>query len=584
VTDDDRPTLGGLFSGIGGFELAWQQSGGRVAWVCEIDPAAQRVLRERFPNVPIYDDVATLDPAEVEPVDVLTGGSPCQGFSVAGRRTGLEHGESRLFADYVRILDGLADRGLSWALWENVPGVLSIENDDGERTFEHVVAALVGADEPVRLARRARWNSGLAARGQRAVSWRVVDSRHFGVPQRRRRVYACVALGRAPEDRAYRALLALPESSSRDPVACEQARPRPRAAAAPRARADGVPTLAGTLTGGGQRGWRVGPDEAAAGHVVPDQASAIVAAMGNGFTGNTQDANVVAVRGDEAHALTGEGHDASEDGTGRGVPIVTGRLDLRNAGREGGSGEGTPGTGLEDGDGPAATLTAGGIPPGVALTYAVEPESGQGADLRARRVEISPAHTATSSNSERGVHVVEPIAYRKSKRAQTEAEDETWVEDGDANTLTPFDQGDARTTHAIVEPLESDEPVAVRMGWGNSRESIRTDDHVGTLATDGAAHVAEPIAPDLAATLTSGVGQNGRHAGRRQEDDVNLAAQAWGVRRLTPIECERLQAFPDGWTEPAGSDSARYRALGNAVTVAVPRWAFGRMLAADRQG
>ena len=159
------------------------------------------------------------------------------------------------------------------------------------------------------------------------------------------------------------------------------------------------------------------------------------------------------------------------------------------------------------------------------------------------------------------------------------------------------------------------------MGWGNSRESIRTDDHVGTLATDGAAHVAqpmalttkgngeaflsedhgslstgggqagqgypavlEPIAPETAATLTSGVGQNGRHAGRRQEDDVNLAAQAWGVRRLTPVECERLQAFPDRWTEPAGSDSGRYRALGNAVTVSVPQWLFARMLDADRSG
>jgi len=518
VTDDDRPTLGGLFSGIGGFELAWQRNGGRVAWVCEIEPAAQRVLAERFPGVKIYTDVADLDPAEVEPVDVLTGGSPCQGFSVAGRRTGLEHGESRLFADYVRVLDGLAERGLRWAVWENVPGVLSIENDDGERTFEHVVAALVGAREPVRLARRARWNAGMAARGQRAVSWRILDSRHFGVPQRRRRVYACVALGGAAEDRTFRALLALPEGSDGDPGACVQTRPRSRAAAAPRARADGVQTLdgfgdpTGALTGstGG-----ADDNDARARHVIPDQASAIVAAMGNGFTGNTQDANVVAVRGDEAHALTAEGHDASEDGTGRGTPVV-------------------------------------------AMTYAVEPETGQGADLRARQTDESPAITATSEarSTDRGVRVVEPIPYRKSKRAASTEEDETWVDDGDANTLTPFDQGDARTTHAIVEPV-ADEPMAVRMGWGNSRESIRTDDHVGTLATDGAAHVAEQTSEDN---------------------------PAWGVRRLTPVECERLQAFPDRWTEPAGSDSGRYRALGNAVTVSVPQWLFARMLDADRSG
>jgi len=58
----------------------------------------------------------------------------------------------------------------------------------------------------------------------------------------------------------------------------------------------------------------------------------------------------------------------------------------------------------------------------------------------------------------------------------------------------------------------------------------------------------------------------------------NVALTSYGVRRLTPVECERLQAFPDGWTEPAGSDSARYKALGNAVTVNTVRWVLGRML------
>ena len=100
--------LGGLFSGIGGFEEGWRRNGGEVAWMCEVDRKARQVLEARFPGVPIYPDVTELDPAEVEPVDVLTGGSPCQGFSMAGARTGLEHGESRLFADHVRIMDGLA--------------------------------------------------------------------------------------------------------------------------------------------------------------------------------------------------------------------------------------------------------------------------------------------------------------------------------------------------------------------------------------------------------------------------------------------------------------------------------------------
>jgi DNA (cytosine-5)-methyltransferase 1 len=285
--------LGGLFSGIGGFELAWQRNGGTIAWMCEIEPAARRVLEHRFPDVPIYHDVTQLDPDEVEPVDVVSGGSPCQGFSVAGARAGLGHGESRLFADYIRIIDRLAERGLQWAVWENVPGVLSITNDDGEMTFEHVVAALVGATEPVRLDRGTRWNSGLADRGGRAVAWRVVDSRHFGVAQRRRRVYACVAFGGAAADRAGRALLAKSEGVRGDSAAGGEAREE----------------VAGTLGGGsGSCGWRSDTDRMT---FVPAQASSL--------TGNSDD------RGDgtdnlvpaAAHTLRAEGHDASEDGTGR---------------------------------------------------------------------------------------------------------------------------------------------------------------------------------------------------------------------------------------------------------------------------
>lgn len=208
--------LGGLFSGVGGFELAWTSLGHEVAWMCEVDKKARKVLEARFPGVTIYEDVRDLDPAEVEAVDVLTGGSPCQGFSVAGNRTGMEHSQSSLFSDYVRIMDGLADRGLRYAIWENVPGVLSIKNPNGERTFPHVISGLLGAAKPVSLNPKHRWNVGMAVReegqsDERAVAWRVLDSQHFGVAQRRRRVFACVAFGDSSADRAGRTLLAVSE-------------------------------------------------------------------------------------------------------------------------------------------------------------------------------------------------------------------------------------------------------------------------------------------------------------------------------------------------------------------------------------
>jgi DNA (cytosine-5)-methyltransferase 1 len=365
--------LGGLFSGVGGFELAWTQLGHEVAWMCEWDKNARKVLEARFPGVPIYPDVRDLDPAEVEAVDVLTGGSPCQGFSIAGTRSGLEHSESQLFADYVRIMDGLAARGLQYAVWENVPGVLSIKNEDGERTFTHVIGALVGAGEPVRLDPNRKWNTGVAAGAGRAVSWRVLDSRYFGVAQRRRRVFACVAFGDSAADRAGRTLLAVSEGVLRDSAS----------------------------------GWSEG--EGAAGGVA----------------------------------------------AGVGAPSIL--MTMR---------EGKPG---------------GGKGPLLAKEQSLTLATGNGQTL------------------------FQPQAFRKSRRAQSNTDDETWVADGGANTLNVFDVGDTRTTHAIVEP------------------------------------------------------------------------PAYGVRRLTPVECERLQSFPDGWTEPSGSDSARYKAMGNAVTVNVVRWILGRL-------
>ena len=422
--------LGGLFSGIGGFELAWTRLGHEVAWMCEIDKNARKVLEERFPGVPVYEDVREIDPYEVESVDVLTGGSPCQGFSTAGRREGLLHGESQLFADYVRILDGLADRGLKYALWENVPGVLSIKNPDGERTFPHVIGALVGSDDPVRLNPKRKWNVGMATHGERAVAWRILDSRYFGVAQRRRRIFACVAIGDSSESRAGRSLLAVAEGM-------------------PRHLAEGEPA------------WQ------------------------------------------------------------EPAPSVGGSV--------------------ED--------------PRIASTVSVKWEKGTGGP----------------SGSETGNLVADlPQAFRKSRRAQSSSDDETWVNDGGANTLNVFDAGDTRTTHAIVEPLAFD----WQMGHtGNTNPS--TDQTPALSATKTPAVMLEEsfdemnftTDPDTHHVLRSGTKQS-----------TGVLHPQYGVRRLTPMECERLQSFPDGWTEPAGSDSARYRALGNAVTVNTVQWILRRML------
>lgn len=152
VAPDGTPRkLAGLFSGIGGFEHAWVRAGGQVAWMCEIDPHARKVLAERFPGVPIYTDVRDIDPDQVAAVDVLTGGSPCQSFSVAGMRKGM-HGESGLVIEMLRIIEGLERRGLSTVIWENVPGVLTIRNADGTAVWPQLVASFLYGLDPASVA------------------------------------------------------------------------------------------------------------------------------------------------------------------------------------------------------------------------------------------------------------------------------------------------------------------------------------------------------------------------------------------------------------------------------------------------
>jgi DNA (cytosine-5)-methyltransferase 1 len=150
-----------------------------------------------------------------------------------------------------------------------------------------------------------------------------------------------------------------------------------------------------------------------------------------------------------------------------------------------------------------------------------------------------------------GGHPLPAIAYRKAKRAQSTTDDETWVEGQVSNTLNNFDLGDTRTTHAVVEPL----------AWTqNQREEVRLlGDKVGAIALPGTHqtnYIAEPV------------------------HQMPACANPMAVRRLTPVECERLQGFPDNWSriswkgkpETDCPDGPRYKACGNSMAVPVMRW------------
>jgi DNA (cytosine-5)-methyltransferase 1 len=309
-------TFGSVCSGIEAASVAWTPLGMTPAWFAEIEPFPSAVLAHRHPGIPNYGDFTKLIAKDHERagVDVLVGGTPCQAFSIAGLRAGLADPRGNLALAFVALVDALRPR---WVVWENVPGVLS---SNGGRDF----------------------GSFLGALGELGYGWayRILDAQHFALAQRRQRVF----LVASPGDWTRPAqVLFEPEGVQWDSP------PRRQAGAG----------VAGTVGAGATgRGWRVGADEAGAGHAIPVDlqnttiggdvsgtvdcsrpgrggGQAVIQAYGGG---NTTGPVAVAVAtacnaGGQnrldfdtetfiAHTLRGEGHDASEGGTGRGMPLV----------------------------------------------------------------------------------------------------------------------------------------------------------------------------------------------------------------------------------------------------------------------
>lgn len=168
-------TLVELFAGIGGFSCGFERAGVRTVAAVEIDPAARKVFSTHFPNSALFDDVREVSGDDLRATGfvsergIITAGWPCQDISVAGRGPGLSGGRSGLFSEIVRLLQELQPL---WFVLENVPRILSVNTG---RDMGAVVGSL------------AECGYGLA--------WRIFDARHFGIPQRRRRIFIVGRLG-----------------------------------------------------------------------------------------------------------------------------------------------------------------------------------------------------------------------------------------------------------------------------------------------------------------------------------------------------------------------------------------------------
>lgn len=187
-------TLGSLFDGSGGFPLGGLISGITPVWASEIEPFPIRVTTKRLPFMKNYGDISQMDGGKIEPVDIITFGSPCTDMSVAGRRAGLEGQQSVLFYQAIRIIKEMrcATNGKypRYIVWENVPGAFS---SNGGEDFKAVLEAVIGVAEPdtqVPMPEKARWPYADCYMGDGwSVAYRVLDAQFWGVPQRRKRIY-----------------------------------------------------------------------------------------------------------------------------------------------------------------------------------------------------------------------------------------------------------------------------------------------------------------------------------------------------------------------------------------------------------
>jgi len=375
--------FGSVCSGIEAASVAWYRLGWRAAWLAEIDAFPAAVLAHHYPDIPNLGDMTKIARAvllgDVTAPDVLVGGTPCQAFSVAGLREGLGDELGQLTLAYVRLLDAIdyvrrrGGRAPAICVWENVHGVLS----DKTNAFGCLLAGLAGEDVEL-LPPGKKWaNAGCVFGPTRTVAWRVFDAQYFGVAQRRRRVFVVASARKgfnpatvlfewdgvrrdsapsreARQDVAGTVTASLgarcgvpdggdtpgflqPVASTGDVSHClnaggmgrqdfetetliTQARTvslRGRDGGGTSELGGDIATCLRASTGGGDKPYVLAPI-AFDSRQDPVTSDHVFGALGS----SSPQAQAVCITGDITHTLKAEGFDASEDGTGRGQPII----------------------------------------------------------------------------------------------------------------------------------------------------------------------------------------------------------------------------------------------------------------------
>lgn len=466
---------GSVCSGIEAASVAWESLGWQPAWFAEIEAFPSAVLAHHWPQVENLGDMTKISAAvlagDVEAPDVLVGGTPCQAFSIAGLRNGLDDERGQLTLSYVELANAIDDkrreRGEDEAIivWENVPGVLSSKDN----AFGCFLAGLAGESSELQPAGGKWTHAGCVSGPQRIIAWRVLDAQFFGVAQRRRRVFV-VASYRKDFDPA--AVLFELNSVRRDTPPRRETQPE-------------VASYAGNCAEGGSH-W----DNPANPHPTLNQSNNI-----GGIGASNQE--IFSQRG------SGLVSDAYSN-------ISRTLLAKEN-------------------DSTAEDLDT------YVLAY--------GGGNTGGNIDVATACTA---------HGV-----RMDFDTETFAVHGTQDPDTNHELAHTLGRNHGQENAIITEPYT----IAIRGREEGSTVEVRNDGTANALLTP-----------------------NGGRAG------MGVGAVGWGmqVRRLTPVECERLQGFPDNHTliPWRGKDAAdcpdgpRYKAIGNSMAVPVMRWIGERIAAA----